>query len=888
MLNGLGWLERFLRLACSLYPQDFRTLLASDMAALYVREVERMARHHGRGSAYRYACTTLLSTFFGAIPAWLQGVPGPGLQMANLLQDTRFAFRSLIKTPAFTAVAVASLALGIGANTAIFSVVNTVLLRGLPYPDDDRLVVIWEVNDSLGVVNTGASGATFLDWRERAESFEEMVLFQPGSATITDLPEPEQVPAMRVTTNFFALLGYEPELGRGFMPEEGSGGRAPSAIATDGFWQRAYGGDTAAIGDEFMGDHIPYTLVGVLPTDFWFALKAELFVPWDEDELRGQPRGRREYGVMARLRPGATLAQANDEMAAISAQIEREHAEMQGWQVRVSSAREEISGALRPALLVLLGAVAFVLLIACANVANLLLARAGGRQREIAVRAATGASRGRLLRQLLTESLILASAGGLAGLAAGYAGVAALRHVMPSEVPLPGGNTSILVPEVTVDPQVLLFTAAAALLTGLLFGVFPAWQTSMIDLSDVLRGDGRTTTATRRSSVARNLLVTGEIALAVILVTGTFLMIGTFWNLNQVDPGFRAHDLLTVQIELPTDSRYRSNEERIAFYQQMMAELRAIPGVTAAGISEVLPLDNTTRRVNFMRADENLGDGEAGIGVDYNLADAGFFDTLQIPLVRGRMFADTDNIEHPRVLLVDTAFADAYFPEADVVGEQIRAWGDTLEIIGVVGAVRNAGLAEQPSPTIYLHSMQSADNLMSFVLRPRGAPGGVVEAVRQAVWSVDPDQPVFNVRGMATVVAQGSRSQMLTLTLLSVFGLVAILMAALGVYGVMSYAVGQRTQELGIRLALGAGSSRLLAMVVRGAMRTALIGVAVGTAVAMIAGRALSSLLYGVSPAQPLVLVSVAGLLLAVAVLAALIPARRAAAVSPLVALRSE
>jgi len=888
VLSGLGWLERMLRLACALYPSDFRTLLAADMAALYVREVERIAVHYSKGSAYSYAVTTIVSTFFGAIPAWLQDVPSPRNQMESLLQDVRFAYRSLRKTPGFTAVAIASLALGIGANTAIFSVVNTVLLQGLPYPDGDRLVVIWEANESIGTERAGPSGATFLDWRERAESFEDMALIQPGSATITDLEEPQQIPGMRATINFFEILGVEPALGRGFLPEEGRGGRAASAIVTDGYFQRTYGGDESAVGDEFMADHLPYTLIGVLPEDFWFGLKSELFVPWDEDELRAQGRNLREYGVIGKLRPGTTIAQAREEMATISAQLATEHPEMRGWGVYMGMMVEETTGFLRPALLVLLGAVAFVLLIACANVANLLLARASSRQREIAVRAATGASRFRLLRQLLTESLMLASAGGLAGMAVGYAGVEVLRQVVPAEIPLAGAGTTVMVPAISIDPQVMIFTAAATLLTGLVFGLFPAWQTSLIDLSSVLRGDGRGNTASRRSASARNLLVAGEIALAVVLVTGTFLMIQTFWNLSNVDPGFQSENLLTVQIELPTDSRYQSNEERIDFYRRMMDELRAIPAVQSAGISEVLPLDNTTRRINFRRVDENLANDDAGIGVDYNLASAGFFDALEIPLVRGRMFADTDNRDHHGVMLVDTAFAESYFPGETPIGEQITAWDGTFEIIGVVGSVRNAGLAEQPSPTVYLHSLQSADNMMSIVLRTRGDGVGLVEAAKQAVWDVDPDQPVFNIRRMETVVAQGSSSQQLTLTLLSVFGAVALLMAALGVYGVMSYAVGQRTQEMGLRQALGAGSQRLLALVLKDAMRLAVAGVAAGIVAAIAIMRAMSSLLYGVSTAQPLAFVAVAAVLLVVAALAALLPARRAAGVDPMIALRAD
>ncbi|NKB88181.1 MAG: FtsX-like permease family protein [Acidobacteria bacterium] len=830
--------------------------------------------------------TTLFGTLFGAIPAWLKDVPGPGKQMDSFFQDVRFACRSLAKSPAFTAVAVASLALGIGANTAIFSVVNTVLLRGLPYPGADRLVVIWESNDTVGVERTGPSGATFLDWRERAESFEEMVLFQAGSTTVTDLSEPEQVPAMRVTVNFFDLLGVDAAHGRGFLPAEGSGGRVASVVATDGFWQRAYGGNPKAIGDEFQGDHLPLTLVGVLPRHFWYPLKSDLFVPWDEDELRSQNRARREYGVLARLRPDVTLEQARAEMRALSKQLAAEHPEMQGWGTYMAMAEEEASGFLRPALLVLFGAVGFVLLIACANVANLMLARASDRQREIAVRAATGASRARLLRQLLTESLLLAAGGGIAGLALGYAGVEALRLIVPAEIPLPNGGTTVLVPQLTVAPIVMAFSAIAALATGLIFGLVPAWHTSLIELSDVLRGGDRGNTASKRASAARRILVAGEIAMSVVLVTGAFLMIETFWNLSQVDPGFRAANLLTLQLELPTDSRYETNSERADFYKLMMRELRAIPGVETAGLSEVLPLDNTMRMIEFRRLDDNLAAGDEGISVDYNLADAGYFQSLGVPLVRGRMFEAIDNQDVRAVALVDTEFADAFFPQG-AVGERFTAWGGIFEIIGVVGAVRNAGLSERPRPMFYLHTGQSADDMMSVVLRSRGDIGALAQAAKEAVWRVDPEQPVFNVRRMEDVVAQGTSSHRLTLTLLGIFGLLAVFMAALGVYGVMSYSVGQRTRELGLRRALGAGSNQLLQMIVAEATRVAAAGVAIGVAAALVVGRVMSSMLYGVSSAQPLAFLLVAAVLMSVAALAALVPARRAAGVDPMIALRS-
>ena len=606
-------------------------------------------------------------------------------------------------------------------------------------------------------------------------------------------------------------------------------------------------------------------------------------MPWDEDELRRHWRGQREHGVLARLATGVTLAQAREEMDAIATQLEAEYPEMEGWGIDMGYANVEGTGFLRPALLVLLGAVAFVLLIACANVANLLLARANDRQREIALRAATGASRFRLLRQLLTESLLLGSAGGVGGLIIGYGGVLGLRAIMPAEVPLPGGDASIVVPAFGIDGTVLAFTAGVALVTGLVAGLLPAWQMSVVNLSDVLRGSDRASTSTKSSTRARNVLVAGEIALAVVLVVATFLMIETFWNLGQVDPGFRPDDLLTMQIELPTDTRYQTNDEEIEFYRQALAELESIPGVETAGLSEVLPLDNSPRRNIFRRLDDT---GE-GFGVDYNLVNPGFFEALRIPLMRGRMFDETDIAGNQWVTIVDETFAEMYFG-GDAVGEQIVFWEREYEIVGVVGAVRSAGLDEQPRPIVYLHHLQDSDNFMAFILRARGGQEGLVEAAKEAIWRVDPEQPIFNVRRMDHVVAEGSSSRRLTLTLLSVFGMVALVMAGLGVYGVMSYAVAQRTKELGVRRALGADQAGLVRMVVGDAARLALAGVVVGALAAVGAGQALASLLYGVSPTQPLAFGLVAAVLIGVAATAALLPALRAARTDPMVALRAD
>ncbi len=809
--------------------------------------------------------------------------------MDALLQDLRFGFRNLVKSPGFSAAALVSLALGIGANAAIFSVVNAVLLRDLPFRDPDRLVVIWETNRQLGVERTGPSGATFLDWRERSRSFEDMTFFQVGSATITGLEEPEQVPGMRVTVNFFDILGYEPALGRDFLPTEARGGRADVAIVSHDFWQRAWGGRSEVLGSQLMGDHIPYTLTGVLPPDFWYPLRTDLFVPWDEAELGAMSRWAREFAVIGRLAPGVTMEQARAEMSAIAEGLAAEYAEQEGWGVEISTVREETTAFIRPALLVVLGAVAFVLLIACTNVANLLLARATSRHREMAIRAATGASRVRLLRQLLTESALLSIGGGALGLLVGYLGLQTLRALLPSEIPLVGANGAIMLPAVDMDARVLLFTAAVALLTAVLFGILPAWQTSLADLSGALKQADRGAAGTsRRGGRALNTLVAGEIALAVVLLAGTVLMVQTLWNLSRVDLGFDPSGLLSMQIEVPTDSRYGTDDEQAVFYRQVLEELRALPGVESVGISEILPLDNAQRRIDFRRSDDDLPVGAPGIGVDYNLADAGFFETLRVPLVRGRPFNDTDDRDHRQVVLIDTTFAAAYFPGRDPIGEQIEIWRLDFEIVGIIGPIRNAGIDTVPRPTVYVSYLQHPDNLMSFVLRSAGDPASLTQAAKEAVWVVDPEQPLFNVRPMDSVVAQGASSRRLTSILLGIFSGLALMMAAFGVYGVMSYAVGQRTRELGLRQALGANRSKLLGMIVREGAAITVFGIAIGTVAALAIGTALSSLLYGVSASQPLVFVLVGALLFTVSAAATLVPALRASSVDPMTALRSD
>ncbi|HYP15592.1 MAG TPA: ABC transporter permease [Opitutus sp.] len=806
-----------------------------------------------------------------------------------MLSDFRSAFRQLLKSPGFTAITVLTLALGVGACTALFSVFDATLLRPLPFPQPDRLALIWETNPSQGVKREGPSGPNFYDWREQNRSFHDMAAFELGSGTVTGLGEPRQVPAMRVTANFFSVLNVGPKLGRLFTPEDGRGGRQPLVIVSHGFWHRALGADPHIVGRTFSVDQISYTVLGVLTPEFALPFQSELFVPWPDDELRFE-RGRlaHDLGVIGRLNGGVTSLQAESELNAIADRLRTAHPELTHWGVTVVPLQTVASEYLRPALVALACAVAVVLLIACANVANLLLARGVGRVRDLSVRAALGASRWRLVRQCLAESIALGLAGGALGTLLAAWGVSLLALIVPAAVPVPDAGAEVAVPGFGIDGRALAFTFAVSLLTSALFGVAPAAQAFRTDLSESLKKTSRTASGAGRR--AREALLTGEVALALVLLAAAGFTLQSFRRLERADLGFRADRLLTLEIELPTDSRYRTGPEQSAFFQRVLERAATLPGVTSAAVTSILPLHPQEDRARFVIENGPALPANETLQAHLRRVSPEYFSTMGIALRRGRLFdlRDGGDPGAPLTGVIDEAFARRFFGEQNPLGRHLRLGRTRLEIVGVVGAVKHAGARRDASPTLYASFLQVPAERMNLVLRTAGDPSALASAAKKAVWSIDRDQPVYRVESMESVVAQSASALRLMLSLLAVFSAVALGLAASGIYGVMAYSVAQRTNEIGLRMALGAQPGAVLAHVLRQGMRTVAVGLALGLGATLALGRLAQSVLYATSPHDPLVLLSIATLLAAVAFVACWFPARRATKVDPLTALRAE
>ena len=802
-----------------------------------------------------------------------------------MLADLHYGLRALIKAPQFTLVALLVLALGIGANTAMFSVVNAILLRPLPLADPARLMVVWETNLTQGRGRVGPSGANFVDFKEQNTSFEGLAALEPGSGTVTGFGEPQQVPGIRVSTNYLSLLGARPLAGRDFLPAEGWQNRV--AIVSHGFWQRTLGADPHAIGRRVTIDALPYTIVGILPSTFWSPVPSELLVPWSTADLRAQPRLDHRFGVIGRLKRDVTTDRANAELTAIEQRIAGEVPQLRGWSTTVVPLQRAVGEQIGDSLVVLLAAVGFVLLIACANLANLLLARAVVRQRETAIRRALGATRGRLIRQCLTESLLLSAIGGASGLLLAAWSVAALDRVLPASFAVSGGGT-VLRPPVTIDVAVVSFTTLTALATSLVFGLIPAIVSTRGDAQDWLRDQARSTTGAHGR--VRQLLIVAEVALALVLLVASGLTIKSFWRLLQVDPGFAPDRVLALEIELPTDGKYRDPVEQAAFFTRVIDRARELPGVRHAAVSEVLPLDSTVSRTEeFQIPSRPLIAGGARLPADRRSVSADYFSTMGIPLRRGRLFAEGDRRGRPWVVIVDETLARLYFSGGlDPIGQQLRIGATDLQIVGVVGAVKDAGLDKDPKPTIYLSHLQAPAARMDLVAQTAVDPASMVNALKSAVYAVDTDQPVYKIRTMRQAVSEVEASPRATLVLLAVFAAAAFLLAAIGIYGVVAYTVVQRTREIGIRLALGADSGRIVRTIVGHGLATAMTGAGVGLVLALAATRVLASLLFGVSPRDPFVLLTTMIVLTMVAIVASYVPARRAAAIDPAVSLRHD
>jgi putative ABC transport system permease protein len=812
--------------------------------------------------------------------------------MGTMWQDVRFGVRMLLKKPVFTAIAVLALALGAGANTAIFSVVNGVLLRPLPYRDPDKLVRLGEW--SKQVPGMSISYPNFKDWRGRNHVFDGLAATQFDSYNLTGGDEPERLQGRNVSYNFFDVLGVVPAVGRSFRADEDRAGAPRVAVISHGLWQRRFGGDRKIIGKAVALNGESYTVVGVLPQDYRFGTQTDVFVPVglneDGDNMRPRDNHPGIYAV-ARLRDGVTFNQAQEEMKAIAARLAEEYPkENAGNGVTLTPLGEYFVGDVRTYLLMLLAAVGCVLLIACANVANLLLARAASRSREIAVRKAMGASRWRIVRQLLTESLLLALVGGVTGLLLAMWGVDVLRRASLDLLPTTA--------DIGLDRTVLFFTFGLSILTGVLFGLAPALQASKPDLGESLKEGGRSGAEGGARNRVRSLLVVAEVAVSIMLLVGSGLLVRSFMLLRETDTGFREANLLTLQLS------YRVGKEEgakaVNFFRAVEEKVRALPGVQSAAVSNGVPLLGSSETSFQIKGRPPAEPGKRPMTVSF-FTTPGHLDALGIRLLRGRFIDEHDTSGSQPVTVIDEEFARLYFNGEDPVGQYLE--GDRENgipdwlIVGVVGHVKNYGL-DSPGPVqaqMYRARAQVPEKFqpliatrVTLLVRTFQEPEALTAAVRRAVQEVDPNQPVYNVQTMEQVVSDSIASQRLSMMLLIIFAAVAVVLAAVGIYGVMSYAVSQRTHEIGVRMALGAQGGDVLRMVVRQGMILVLAGVGAGLVLAFALTRLMSSMLYGVSATDPLTFAGVPVLLVAVALVACLVPARRATKVDPMEALRYE
>jgi putative ABC transport system permease protein len=895
---------RFYRRWLRWYPVDFRVEYSAGMEHTFGERLQEARSRRSRVAVAALVVRESWNVFATALaervaamirvmrrrdhgsPGLTPGDPPAGTHRSELVistvQDIRYAFRSLVRSPGFATVAALTLALGIGANTAIFSVVNGVLLRPLPYIQPERLIQIWEVAPRGSAFTV--SPPNFFSFKEEITLLEDVVAvgFGDASFTLTGSGEPERIPALQISSGFFELLGVSLPHGRAFRPREDFAGASPVVILDHGFWQRRFGANTDVLGKTIMLNGVPRTVIGVTPPAFRFGAEAfDLWVPWEFSQSDMSGRGRHFLQLLGRLEPGVELHTVIRELEAIAARLAAAYPETNaGWGATATSLLEQTVHGVRTPLVVLLGAVGFVLLVACANVANLLLARAEGRGREVAVRTALGAGRGRLLRLLLTESVLLAAVGGTAGLGLAYAGVQLLVAGMGSQLPR--------ATEVNIDGVVLTFTILVTLVVGILVGSIPAWQGFRKDLLSALQEGSRQALAGIRRRRVRSMLVVAEVAVSLMLVAGAGLLLKSFWRLTHVNSGFNHQHLLTGHISLPA-SRYETDLQRATFFANLVNEVGRLPEVESVAAVTGIPF--VGGRVTTITVPDRPDHEYRPI--ERRRITPGYFRTMGIPLLAGRDLSDDDQPDTPHVVVVNEAFARRVFPGERALGKRID-WGgpsgpEHLEIVGVVGDVKQYGLDEGFFPTMYLPYAQIyVSEVMSLVARTTRDPRDLVSAVRRAVAALDPDLPLYDVATMEQRIADSVTSERYSTLLIGVFAITALILATVGIYGVMSYTVRQRTQELGVRIALGAGKREVLALVIRQGMKLAFVGLILGIAGALGLGRVLNSLLFQVSARDPWTLASVAVLLTVVAAVACYLPARHAARVDPAEALRYE
>ncbi|HEU0091249.1 MAG TPA: ABC transporter permease [Vicinamibacteria bacterium] len=875
------------------YPRAFREDVGEEMAATFAdRYRDQTAR--GRGALGALWARTLWDTARNATPERLAALAlprpsGGGGDMDRLGQDIRYALRALGQHRSFAIVAVLTIALGVGANTAIFSVVNAMLLQPLPYPAADRLVMVWT---TTGSGNNAAAWPEYLDWRAQSRAFEEMGVWRGQSVTLTGGDaEPDRAFGAFVSASFFDVVGARARLGRTFRPEETDPTTAqPVAVISHGLWTRRFGADPGIVGRTLVLNGQPRTVVGVLgpefeggraPFDGWF-MGTEVWLPVaDFPNANGLARGQTELLVAARLRPGTTVAAAQADLALVARRLEQAYPDTHAHRsVTIVPLHEQLVAGVRPALLLLLGAVGLVLLIASANVANLLLARASSRQRELALRSALGASRRRLLAQLLTESVVLALAAGALGAVIGSFALRGLVALVPADAGLPAA--------LGIDRTVLAFTAGLSLMTGVMFGLVPALQASRPDLVAVLREGGRPVGGAARRRF-RDGLVVAEIALSLVLLVGAGLLLRSVLALQGADPGFRTDRLLTMEFRLPT-ARYARPAQIAAFFRAILERMRAVPGVESVALVRAVPFSGNGGSSPY----EIEGRAPAPPGRDprtqTNIVSPGYFRTMGIPILQGRDIEERDTAEATPVAVVSATFARTAWPGQAPLGKRLRFKGVErwLTVVGIAGDVKHGSFVDAPAPQAYTPHEQDPRIFACVVARTAGDPMTAAASLRQAIWTVDPQQPVWKVRSMEALLA-GARGPARALSILiALFAAVALLLAAVGIYGVMAYLVAQRTREIGIRMALGASARSVVLMVVGRGLALTLIATLLGIAGAAALTRTLATLLFGVGPLDPVTFVAAAVVLGGVALLACYLPARRAARVDPVVALAEE
>ena len=884
--SARGPAERVYGLLLTLFPAPFRGRFGDDLIELF-RDKHRAAAARGPIALAHFWLRIVRDTAISAIAERRRpshGLNERGALMEGLMQDVRYAGRMVARRPALSFIIVLTLALGIGANTAIFSLVNTVLLRPLPYPDRDRLVMVWERQLARTAASRPVRPANFFDWKGRTRSFEDIAWSRDGMFNLTGEGEPESIVGYRFSANMLSVLGVRPSLGRGFTADDDKPGAASVVVLSDRLWRRRFNADRGILGRTLTLNLQPHTVIGVMPAAFRHPQRAELWVPIALTPALTANRTSTMLRLVGRLKPGIEPAEAETELTTFYRELADQHPAInQGMTPSVE--RLGATGDAKPLLLVLFAGVGFVLLIACANVANLLLADASSRRREVAVRSALGATRYRVIRQMLMESLLLAVAGGTLGALVTWWTRDGLVFLFPSNI----ANLNLpLVDRIDVGAGVFVFALLVSVATGLLFGILPAWKVARSDLQNALKQGDRGGSASGRTHGS---LVVAEVALSIVLMAGALLMAQSFMRVQRIQLGFDADRVLSARVLLPS-SRYPDRARATAFTRSLMARLQQIPGVEAAGAVSYLPLSGWSGGVDFDIEGRPLATGAERPSASYQNATEDYFRSMGIRLISGRVFTARDDASAPLVVLVNETLAKKYWPGENPVGRKVliprQSARVPFEIAGVVSDVRSAGLEEPVEAEMYFSYWQDAGLLLCLTLRTPGDPASLAAQVRAAVWSVDRDQPLTHVMPLADLASESLAFRRVGMMLAGGFALLALVLAAIGIYGVLSYSVSRRHREIGIRVALGATRGEVARLVVREGLVMTGLGVIIGLAAAIGLTRFLTTVLYGVDPGDPLTHAVVAVILLSVAVLATLIPARRATAVDPLVALRTD